>query len=435
MRFIPQPRYRAWPASYPDSALRVLPDDINRREWDDRCMSATPAAPGRRSFARSSNDRVLAGVAAGLATRWGVDALAVRAGFVLLSVAGGAGIALYLVALAFAETPAETPTAAATAASTRRSWAVLCFALAALFIFRRAHVWVGDALAWPVALLVAGSLVVWLRRPDSAAEARRITKLVRNPPPLPRIILGLMLSVVGIALLTITTGSSSQIGGVIAAVSAVIIGLVLTAGPWVLKVGRELSDERRERIRVEERAELSAHLHDSVLQTLTLIQRQAGDPDAIVKLARQQEHELRDWLYGRATPGEATVRGEMDAIARDVEARHGVTVDVVHVGDRPLDAATRAMTEATREALVNAAKHAGISTVSLYVENGPDQTTVFVRDRGRGFDPAAVAADRAGIRESIRGRLTRLGGTSEITSTLGEGTEVEMHVPHTKGNA
>jgi signal transduction histidine kinase len=373
-------------------------------------MSATPAAPGRRSFARSSNDRVLAGVAAGLATRWGVDALAVRAGFVLLSVAGGAGIALYLVALAFAETPAETPTAAATAASTRRSWAVLCFALAALFIFRRAHVWVGDALAWPVALLVAGSLVVWLRRPDSAAEARRITKLVRNPPPLPRIILGLMLSVVGIALLTITTGSSSQIGGVIAAVSAVIIGLVLTAGPWVLKVGRELSDERRERIRVEERAELSAHLHDSVLQTLTLIQRQAGDPDAIVKLARQQEHELRDW-------------------------RHGVTVDVVHVGDRPLDAATRAMTEATREALVNAAKHAGISTVSLYVENGPDQTTVFVRDRGRGFDPAAVAADRAGIRESIRGRLTRLGGTSEITSTLGEGTEVEMHVPHTKGNA
>jgi signal transduction histidine kinase len=127
------------------------------------------------------------------------------------------------------------------------------------------------------------------------------------------------------------------------------------------------------------------------------------------------------------------VRGEMDAVARDVEARHGVTIDVVHVGDRPLDAATRAMTEATREALVNAAKHAGVSTVSLYVENGPEATTVFVRDRGRGFDPAEVAADRAGIRESIRGRVTRLGGTSEISSVPGEGTEVEMRIPHAKG--
>jgi signal transduction histidine kinase len=218
-------------------------------------------------------------------------------------------------------------------------------------------------------------------------------------------------------------------------VSAVIVGLVLTAGPWVLKVGRELSDERRERIRGEERAELSAHLHDSVLQTLTLIQRQAGDPDAIVKLARQQEHELRDWLYGRATPGEATVRGEMDAVARDVEARHGVTIEAVHVGDRPLDSATRALTEATREALVNAAKHAGVSTVSLYVEHTPEATTVFVRDKGYGFDPTAVTDDRAGIRESIHGRVSRMGGTSEIASIPGEGTEVEMRVPHARGSA
>jgi signal transduction histidine kinase len=404
-------------------------------ECHDRCMSATPAAPGRRSFARSTNDRVLAGVAAGIATRLGVDALAVRAAFVLLTVAGGAGIALYLVALAFAETPAPTPSAVATAASTRRSWAVLCFTLAALLILRRLGLWVGDALAWPVALLVAGSLVVWLRRPDSAAEARRITNLVRNPPPLPRVILGLALSVIGIAMLTITTGSSSQVGGLIAAVAAVIGGLVLTAGPWVLKVGRELSDERRQRIRGEERAELSAHLHDSVLQTLTLIQRRADDPDAIVKLARQQEHELRDWLYGRSAPGEATVRGEMEAVARDVEARHGVTIEAVHVGDRPLDSATRGLTEATREALVNAAKHADVTTVSLYVENTQEATTVFVRDRGRGFDPAAVADDRAGIRESIRGRLTRLGGTSEISSIPGEGTEVEMHLPRSRSNA
>ena len=395
-------------------------------------MSATPAAPGRHNFARSSNDRVLAGVASGLASRWGVDPLAVRAAFVLLAVAGGAGLALYLVALALADTPVTTQLPLPSARASRRSWSLLCFTMAALLILRRLGMWVGDAVAWPLTLLVAGSLVVWLRRPDSAAEARRITSLVRNPPPLPRVVFGLALSVVGIALLTIRTGSTSQVGGVIAAVSAVVIGLVLTAGPWMLRVGRELSDERRARIRGEEKAVLSAHLHDSVLQTLTLIQRQADDPEAIVKLARQQEHELRDWLYGRSAPAQATLRAEMEAVARDVESRHGVTIEAVHVGDRLLDPSTRALTEATREALVNAAKHSGVPMVSLYVETSANETVVFVRDRGRGFDPHSVGDDRVGIRDSIRGRLVRLGGSSEIASTVGTGTEVEMHLPRSR---
>ena len=405
------------------------------RERDDRAMSANPAVPRRRSFSRSQNDRVLAGVASGIADRLGVDPLAARAAFVLLSVAGGAGIALYLIALALADDPAPTKCAPATADVSRRSWAVLCFTMSALFLFRRMGLWVGDALAWPLALLVAGSLVVWLRRPNSAAEARRISGLVRQPPPLIRVVLGLALSVTGVVVLTIGGGSASRVSGVIAAAGALLIGIVATAGPWVLRVARELSDERRARIRGEERAELSAHLHDSVLQTLTLIQRQAHDPEAIVKLARRQEHELRDWLYGRTQPGQESLCAEMEAVTRDVEERHGVNIEAVYVGDRPLEAAARGLTEATREALVNAAKHAGVSTVSLYVETSTTSTVVFVRDRGSGFDPGAVADDRAGIRESIRGRLTRLGGRSEIRSAPGDGTEIEMHLPRSRESA
>jgi signal transduction histidine kinase len=387
--------------------------------------------PTRRSFARSSDDRVFTGVAAGIADAVGVEPLAVRAGFVLLSVAGGSGIALYLVALALA-VPATAPADQHTTVpvSIRRSWALLCLTLGTVVVLRRMGLWVGDALAWPVVLLVVGSLVVWLRNPHAAAEARRITDLVRDPPPIGRTVVGLALAAAGVAWLSLTTTTGTQVGTAITAVAAVLIGLVVTAGPWVLKVGRDLAAERRERIRSEEKAALSAHLHDSVLQTLTLIQRQSHDPDAITRLARRQEHELRDWLYGRtATSTRVGLRDEIDFVARDIEASHGVAIDVVQVGDAPLDASLATLTEAVREALVNAAKHAGVATVSLYAEVDPQLATVFVRDRGCGFDPDSIAADRVGIRESIRARLDRVGGTTEITSTPGSGTEVELRLP------
>ncbi len=391
-------------------------------------MSATPAATGRFSFSRSRQDRVLAGVSGGIAERSGVDALAVRAAFVLLTIAGGAGIALYLVGLAMATTTDAEPVAQSGPHSTARSWSLLCFTLASLLLLRRARLWIGDTFAWPVVALVVGSLVVWLRRPEAAAEARRITDLVRDPPRVGRIIVGLALSAAGVGALSLNA-STSGYGAALAAVAALIIGLITTAGPWVLRVGRELADERRQRIRSEEKAALSAHLHDSVLQTLALIQRQAHDPEAITRLARRQEHELRDWLYGRERAAQATLAGEIQDIARDVEATHGVPIDLVQVGDAPIDNGIRALTEATREALVNASRHSGALTVSLFVEVETNQALVYVRDRGRGFDPADVAEDRVGVRESIRGRLTRAGGTTVITAAPGEGTEVEMRLP------
>jgi signal transduction histidine kinase len=166
-----------------------------------------------------------------------------------------------------------------------------------------------------------------------------------------------------------------------------------------------------------------------VLQTLTLIQRQAHDPEAIARLARRQEHELRDWLYGRERPAQATLEGEIRDIARDVEATHGVAIDLVQVGDAPMENGLRSLTEAAREALVNAAKHSGASAISLFVEVDGDATVVYVRDRGCGFDPTTVADDRVGIRESIHGRLSRIGGTAEVTSLPGDGTEIELRLP------
>jgi len=200
-----------------------------------------------------------------------------------------------------------------------------------------------------------------------------------------------------------------------------------------------LDEERRERIRSEERAELAAHLHDSVLQTLALIQRGATQnrPHEVVHLARRQERELRAWLYGdRGAPGgpldnagSERLSTAVAALAGDVEGDHAVTVEVVVVGDGPVDASTAALLGAIREATVNAAKHAGVADVSVYVEAGPREVTAFVRDRGNGFDPSTVPGDRHGIAHSIRGRIERHGGRVAITTGPGRGTEIELHVP------
>ena len=191
----------------------------------------------------------------------------------------------------------------------------------------------------------------------------------------------------------------------------ILIGLGLILAPWWLRLWRALSAERAERIRSQERAAVAAHLHDSVLQTLTLIQRRAGDPQAVAGLARSQERELRAWLQGKShMDGELSLAGALEAAAAEVEDAHGATVEVVVVGDCPLDERTEAVVGAAREALVNAAKFAGSTPISLYAEVSGGRVQAFVRDRGPGFDPHAVPADRHGLRESILGRMERSGG-------------------------
>jgi signal transduction histidine kinase len=213
---------------------------------------------------------------------------------------------------------------------------------------------------------------------------------------------------------------------VILALIAAVVVLAVIFAPWVVRLLRSLTEERSERIRSQERAEVAAHLHDSVLQTLALVQR-SDDPQQVVALARRQERELRAWLAGRPAPGQAArLAPALEAAAADVEDHHGVPVEVVVVGDRELDPAVEAVVAAAREAMTNAAKFGNSSTVDVYAECTPQTLQVFVRDRGPGFDPAAVPGDRRGVRESIIGRMERHGGRARITSPPNGGTEVEL---------
>ena len=217
----------------------------------------------------------------------------------------------------------------------------------------------------------------------------------------------------------------------------VLVGVGLISAPWWLQMARQLSEERAARIREQERAELAAHVHDSVLHTLTLIQRHVDDPREVARLARSQERALRTWLY-RPRPEEATtLAAALEQIAGEVEDALGAQVEVVAVGDCPVDEKIGALLLAAREALVNAGKHArppaGPVPISLYAEVEPGQVTVFVRDRGPGFDLAQVPDDRLGVRQSILGRMERHGGRAMLHSDPGEGTEVQLEMPRGRG--
>src|SRR6476620_4083019 len=243
----------------------------------------------------------------------------------------------------------------------------------------------------------------------------------------------------GIAVFLFGNLQLGQIQFALLAVVAALVGVAVITVPWWLKLVRDLGEERRERIVEAERAEIAAHLHDSVLQTLALIQRQSDHPREVLRLARGQERELRHWLYGPtgygrrkglSDPGvEGGLAAAITAAAAEVEDTYAIDVRPVVVGDRLLDDDLRALVLAAREAMVNAAKHAGVDEVSVYVEAEEDAVHVFVRDRGVGFDPDAVPDDRHGLADSVHARVTRHGGNVRLRSTPGEGTEVHLSMP------
>ncbi|HVQ92882.1 MAG TPA: ATP-binding protein [Mycobacteriales bacterium] len=227
----------------------------------------------------------------------------------------------------------------------------------------------------------------------------------------------------GASPISILGGVAILAGGVVA-----LVGMVLV--PWLFVLVRRVVRERSARVRAEERAEMANHLHDSVLQALTLIQKGADEPAAVVRLARRTERELRAWLYGAPTVDGDDLRAALTAMVAEVEDQFGVAVELVAVGTAELDSRTRAVVGATREALCNAAKHTGRGRVSVFVEVGDAEILVLVRDRGQGFDRSdGLEADRRGIAESIVGRMRRHGGTAEVRSVPGAGTEVELHMP------
>ena len=290
-----------------------------------------------------------------------------------------------------------------------------------------------DALVWPV-LVVAILLAVGWRQLGSVEVAELVEADGADARSTAlRILAGGVLVVGGTvsviaADLTIADWMRTMVGFV-----AVLGGIAVIFGPTLRVLTTALVTERRERIRADERAVISSHLHDSVLQTLTLIQKRSLDPTEVQALARRQERELRQWLYGDPGAPGGTVRRALEDAAAEVEDLHRIAVECVVVGDRPLDPRTEAAVMAAREAMVNAAKFSGEAHVSVYAEVVGDALEIFVRDRGVGFDPAGVAEDRRGIAESIVGRVERVGGSAKVRSAPGDGTEVEIHVNGGRG--
>jgi signal transduction histidine kinase len=409
--------------------------------------SATPPTgrPGGPGWAivRSRDNRVLLGVAGGLGERLGVDPILVRIAFAVLAIGGGSGVLLYLLAWGLSVEPqaATAPAAPVRRPNGRQAVALGMVVFGTMLLLRQMGLWFGDRIAWPVALAAAGAAVIWSRSDDRdrARWTRAGARIPGNPVEalfsgrvgLVRIVVGGVLVASGMGLALANQGTNlAAAGNALLAMAITAAGLLLIFGPWTSRLARQLAEERRVRIRSEARAEMAAHLHDSVLHTLALIQRADSSPE-VVALARRQERELRAWLYTPPAPPDGSLRPAVEAIAARVEQLHNVPVDVVVVGDAPLDERGRAMVDACQEAALNAARHSGAPLVSVYVEVEPDELTGFVRDQGKGFDPAQVPADRRGIADSIRGRVHRHGGTAVITASPGEGTEVQIRMPRT----
>ncbi len=352
-----------------------------------------------RTYAPSADERVIAGVCAGIARTLGVDPTLVRLIFALLALAGGAGILLYLGLWAWAEK--------------KRVWIAAVLAFFAGCVLLGALGLSAQAVAG-IALIGGGLALAWRQGGSFRPEA-------------PLSYGGIGLAAVGAVVLLSAGGTSSKL----LAPGAVAGALLLIGGPWVWRLALERDDERTARIRSEERSDVAARVHDSVLQTLALIQRHADEPRRVASLARRQERELRGWLYADHPLGdeEASLVASLEAAAGDVEELHGVRVELASAGDCPVDPSVSAVGLAARAAMTNAAKFAGVDEIDVYVEVTDDAVSVFVRDRGLGFDPDAVPADRKGIAESIEGRMERAGGRATIATSPGAGTEVELHLP------
>ncbi len=387
------------------------------------------------------HERVVGGVAEGLSNRLGVDKTVVRAAFVLSTLAGGFGITVYVLAWLFLPVEGEEKSAVSRAVADKRGIALVLALVPLLALVLIVASFAGAAwlntIAWPLFITAGGLVLVWR---NVSLDERAI--LERELEPLSaitftgrrswrllviRLFSGAALVAYGFYLLT--HGRSLGLIHPVLGLLLVVAGAFVLFGPWWLHVARDLVDERQARARAEERADMAARVHDSVLQTLALIQRSAGDPHEVVKLARSQERELRNWLFEGRAPGQlsdedATMSAAIERIQRDVEARHGVPVEAVVVGDCALDDDLRSLVEAGREATVNAAKWSGADEVSLFVEVDPNSVAMYVRDRGQGFEEKAVSPDRRGLSESIRGRMARHGGRTTVRSSPGEGTEI-----------
>ena len=414
------------------------------------------AGTGRPRAVRVSEGAILGGVCTGLARHLGWPVLVVRVAFVGLALAQLLGVIAY--GALWLLLPAQAPSAApglesATRAGLRRGnpaaggrrrsvdWgmvlALVALGTGLLWIVQTSGLGISQQLFWPVAFACVGAALVW-RQADSSAQKRWraeaggrvwLAPLVARGgwPALVRVIVGLGLVGAAFGIVVAQQNQLSQLPEVMAMTTLALSGLAVVVAPWLHRSRTALNTARAEKVRADARADMAAHLHDSVLQTLAMIQLQAEDPRVVQQLARRQERELRGWLYADEV-AEATLRAALTEAAAEVEDERGIPVELVLVGDCETSDPVQALVRSAREAMVNAAKHSGADKVDVYAEVTPTLVEVFVRDRGRGFDLDAVPADRLGVTGSIVNRMARHGGHATIRSRPGNGTEVRLEI-------
>ena len=413
----------------------------------------TPFPYPVRRATRDSTDNYLGGVAAGLARHLGFAPIWARVGFILTGAMGGLGIALYaglwMVLPTDEHFAGEAPGLASATRGGRRpsrtrrivdAGPTIALGALAFGIVIMTEAMVGrGAVFWPVALGIVGVALIW-RQADEAQRERWLHSSERMDPlramfgsrtwaSYARVIAGGALILSALGLFALTSGRIDVAREIVIAGLLGVLGLGLTLGPWIFRLTADLGQERAERVRSQERADVAAHLHDSVLQTLALIQNNAHDPGAVARLARSQERDLRTWLFSAGADEEASIAASLRALVAEIEDAYGVSIELVVVGDVAVTDTVAPLVHATREAMTNAAKHAGAETIAVYAEVSPSSVEIYIKDRGVGFDPSAMAEDRQGVRGSIVSRMRRHGGTAEIRSRPGAGTEVVLGMP------
>jgi signal transduction histidine kinase/phage shock protein PspC (stress-responsive transcriptional regulator) len=396
---------------------------------------------------RRRSGRAVAGVAGGIADHLGMSVLWIRVAFAVLAAFGGAGVMAYGLLWVFVRQDRnEARPAEVSGREKQQARGLLALGIGLAVGVGAMSGMLNGWVASGIAVTLVGAALVWREADEQQRQRWKGSGVVGavvgqgGRSALFRILTGAVLVITGIAVFLARSVNIDQMQFALLSVIAALVGVAVLTVPFWLRLVRDLGDERKERIRSEERAEIAAHLHDSVLQTLALIQKQAEAPREVLRLARGQERQLRGWLYGPSgygggravSDGTPTPEVLSEAIARacgEVEDTFAIKVQQVVVGDCPLDERLTGLVYAAREATVNAAKHAGVGEVSVYAEVEADAVEIFVRDRGKGFDPKTVPEDRHGLADSIRGRMERGGGELRLRTAPGEGTEVHLRMP------